>query len=1377
MARKGSQSKDRRQKGGDAGLQLVVGIGASAGGLDAIRGLFRGMPLGIGCSFVVAQHLDATRRSMMAELVGRETALTVVEATDGLPLQPDTVAIVPPGHLILVEGNEIRLPPLDRARVPPVTVDRLFQSIAAAWGDRGVGIILSGSGSDGTSGLRSLVEVGGLAIAQDPETAEHRGMPSSAIDAKTADLVLPVADMPSMLAHYLAAGRRPPVAELLARDEASAQCVEEAIDLISHYSRNDFRQYKRLTLLRRLDRRMNLRHIERLQDYVDLLKKDETELAAMAHDLLISVTCFFRNREAYDRMRYEVAPAMIRAGSADDPVRLWICGCATGEEAYTFAMIFHEALEAAGSPRRLQIFASDIDTAALAIARDGRYPANVAIDVEPARLTRFFVQGEQTYRIIKPIRDSIIFGEHNILSDPPFSQMDLISCQNVLIYIDSVAQERIMPLFHYALRPGGFLMLGPSETASGAASALFREHAEGERIYRRIDEAKVPTHKLAVPYPRQFPWRAYLGRTAPASDPTEPAPPPVGMVATALEAAVLINDDYEIQYFHGNTGPFLSPPAGVPSANLLTMAREGLGLHIRGLVHEARETRRRSLRPSVPMSGDGVPQSVRLTASWCGTDPPLCVVTFEELPDEPAQDMAADATLPALRALERELEATRHDLKSTIAELENSNESLRASHEEILAANEEMQSSNAELETSKEELQALNEELNTVNMELESKISEMREITADLENLINNTDMPILYLDETLNIRRYTPATKNLFNFRLGDIGRPITDFSLRTENADLDKIAATVLREEDPHESIVLLRDGRSLKQRVTPYRMAEDKVSGVVAAYSDVTDLVRAREDEAQQRGLIGAVLEQAADGIVVTDAAGRAILVNEAAVAMSEQGAAATQDRPPVVTTGLHWGRTVDSNGKPITLERHVSELASKGATIRNLRYHLVQSGRVLDIEASGSPVYDNDGKLIATVSMFRDISGELADQVRLAESEARYRSLLDCIPHGIFLKSREGRYAMMNPAVAEMFGTAWPTAAALTDRDLFPTELADLRERSDRAVTRSGERVDRDVLLPNGRTVHMVNGPYRDAAGEIRGVFGIVWDVTGERQREDDVKAARTAAETASAAKSSFLRGMSHDLRSPLNAIIGFAEALLTGIYGPIESDRQRESLESILQSGSYLLGIINQVLDIARMEAGALVLDRLPVNVPATIAKAAQIAIAGLAPPLAPVRFDLPDTLPAVDADDIRFAEVIVNLLSNALKWTPADGEVRVAAAATENGMLRLTVADTGAGMTPQQVEEAFEPFRTGNRDIMVTTEGRGGSSFGLGLVVVKQIVDLHGAVIALESRHGKGTEVTLDWPLANGSAAGRAPTPLSAAAASASPGAGEARSA
>ena len=411
-------------------------------------------------------------------------------------------------------------------------------------------------------------------------------------------------------------------------------------------------------------------------------------------------------------------------------------------------------------------------------------------------------------------------------------------------------------------------------------------------------------------------------------------------------------------------------------------------------------------------------------------------------------------------------------------------------------------------------------------------------------------------------------------------------------------------------------------------------------------------------------------------------------------------------------------------------------------------------------------------------FHDIGGEIADRRRLAESEARYRSLMACIPHGIFLKDQAGRYAMMNPAVAEMFAVAWPSEAAMTDRDVFPAELAELQERGDRTVTGSGQRVDRDLSLPSGRTVHMVSGPYRDAAGEIRGVFGIVWDVTGERQREDDVRAARTAAEDASAAKSSFLRGMSHDLRSPLNAIIGFAEALLTGIYGPIESDRQRESLESILQSGSYLLGIINQVLDIARMEAGALVLDRLPVDVAATVAKAAQIAIAGQSPPLAPVRFDFPETLPAVDADDIRFAEVMVNLLSNALKWTPPDGEVWVTATMTANGMLRLTISDTGAGMTPQQVDEAFEPFRTGTRDIMVTTEGRGGSSFGLGLVVVKQIVDLHGAAIGLESRYGEGTTVTLDWPITNGSGGGgRTSPPVSGPAASASPSAGAARSA
>ncbi len=1328
-------------------VRLVVGIGASAGGLEALRALFEGMPGGLGCCFLVAQHLDPNRPSLMADLIGREAVLPVAEAVDGQVLKPDTVAVLPPDRLMTVEGDHIRLGPLEGDRIPSVTIDRLFHSLAESCGERAVGIVLSGSGSDGTSGLRAIIEQGGLAVAQDPQTAEHGNMPGSAIAAKAVDLVLPVRDMPGMLSRYLAAGHRPTVAELVDQDASAVDRIEEAIDLINRHSQNDFRQYKRLTVLRRLDRRMSLRHIARLDDYVDLLKSDEDELAAMAHDLLISVTAFFRNRLMFEVLAREVAPALIRQRGPDEPVRIWVCGCATGEEAYTFAMVFLEALEALRSPRRLQIFASDIDTQALIVAREGRYPASIAAAVGPARLARFFVQSDQFFRVAKSVRDCIIFGEHNLLSDPPFSQMDLISCQNVLIYIDSPVQDRIMPLFHYALRPGGFLALGPAETATGAHE-LFREHANGEHLYRRIDDARVSATQMTVPFPRQFPWRTHSGRTPPAPEPAA-GPSPVALIANAIPAAVLINETYDIQYFHGDTGRYLSPAPGSPSANLLSMARPGLRLQVRGLVYEARETGQVARRHVLMDRETGPALTILLTAHWVPEDPPLCVVTFEEMPDLAVDGGAPQEGMPALQVLERELEATRHDLKSTIAELERSNENLRASHVEVLAVNEELQSSNEELETSKEELQALNEELSTVNSELENKITEMKQLTGDLENLIAATDMPILFLDRDANIRRYTPATQRLLNLRLGDIGRPIADFALPADSGDVDRMTGEVLRTRAAQETVLRLRDGRHLKQRITPYRTADGLIEGVVAVFTDVTDLVASREEEANQRSLLTAVLDQAADAIVVCDPVGNVLLVNQAAIAMSEHADTQPPTDLSLQLAELYWGRVFDADGRPMPLGDLIGARERHGETVHDLRCRLMQSHRTLDILVSGSPVYDAEQRLIATIASFRDITREVADQHQLAESEARYRSLLDCIPHGIFLKPEAGRYAMMNRAAADLFGTAWPFEEALHDRDVFPAPLARLQEDSDRRVMNTGKPIDRDFALPGGRTLHLVKGPYRDAANQVRGVFGVAWDVTRERQREHDLRTARQAAENASAAKSSFLRGMSHDLRSPLNAVIGFAEALLAGIYGPIDSDRQHEPLESILQSGGYLLGIINQVLDIARMESGAVVLEREPVDAAAAINKAAKIAPAGLKRPLAAIRLDLPADPVKVTADEVRFTEVIVNLLSNALKWTPPEGEVRIAfAEPVADGQVRLAVADTGSGMTGRQIAEAFEPFRTGERDIMITAEERDGSSFGLGLVVVKQIVDLHGATITIDSQPGEGTTVTLDWPAA-----------------------------
>ena len=819
----------------------IVGIGASAGGLDACRKFLAALPANCGMAFILIQHLDPTHESMMADLLASHTSMTVLQATDGLPLQTEHLYIIPPGtYLSVVNGGLHLSHPQARhgARLP---FDFLLQSMATACGPRAICVILSGTGADGSLGLSTVKEKGGLVIAQDPEEAGFGGMPRAAILTGDVDCVLPVAKVPELLAKHLLRSSDAQ-RKVLAQAKAEAR-LPEIIDLLRARTAHDFTLYKPGTLLRRIERRLIMAPagVTNVDRYIQILRSDPNELALLAKDLLINVTGFFRDQQVFDLLAAKIIPDLVQSHAPNKPIRIWIAGCSTGEETYSLAMLFREEITAAKLDIKLQVFASDADPDAVASAQEGLYPDTIETDISAARLARFFSKEEQHYRVSPELRASVVFTVQDVLSDPPFSRIDFVSCRNLLIYLRPEAQVKVLAVLHFALREDGILLLGTSETAD-AADDQFKIVSKPERIYRHIghgrpadfgflrgtsDGVRAPVRAAQGGAPSRQAILAELCR---------------GMVMdTYAPAAVLINRKHECLYSLGPTDRFLRVAPGHPTQDLLAMARQGVRTKLRSAIQRAGQDNTRVTITGGRTSEQGYPGTFSIAVQpFRSAGEELFLICFVDDPKTgPAPYKSAVANdLPRVAELEQELEATRTELQGAIHNLEFSGEEQKAINEEALSVQEEYQSTNEELLTSKEELQSLNEELTALNSQLQETLERQRTTANDLQNVLYSTDVATLFLDRSLNIRFFTPTTKALFAIIPSDIGRPLSDLSSLAMDGTLVIDAATVLRTLEPVEREIEARNGACFTRRVLPYRTQNDGVEGVVITYADITE-----------------------------------------------------------------------------------------------------------------------------------------------------------------------------------------------------------------------------------------------------------------------------------------------------------------------------------------------------------------------------------------------------------------------------------------------------------------------------------------------------------------------------------------------------------
>ncbi|MCS6242905.1 MAG: PAS domain-containing protein [Opitutus sp.] len=837
----------------------LIGVGASAGGLEAIDAFLRSVPLGANCAIVVVQHLDPTHKDFLPELLQKVTPLKVQRIQDGTRVRPDNVYVIPPNRDVSIKAGVLKLHVTDGAQAVRLPIDFFFSSLAEAQQEQSIGVVLSGMGSDGTAGAKAIKEHGGVVLVQDPTQAKFASMPSSVINAGLADVVAPVEGLFASLEQYL---QHVPLLlrPVTAYEPTEENSMEKVVQILRSHTGHDFSLYKRSTLYRRIERRMALHQLEKIERYVRFLSENPQEVDLLFRELLIGVTQFFRDPLLWETLKSQTLPGLLARDAGSPTLRAWIPGCSTGEEAYSLAMVFRETLDSlpGKSALTLKIFATDIDPDAVSKARQGLFPASITESVSAERLSRFFTKEPRGYRIAKEIREMIIFAPHNLIMSPPFTKLDLLSCRNLLIYFTAELQKKLIPLFHYCLNPGGVLVLGSAETI-GSFTDLFNPLDGPARVFQR-QENWLTGHRLEFPssYVAASLIPPHLESSADVGHDNLQHQAEQWLLKNQAPAAVLVTTKGDILYISGRTSRYLEPVAGKANWNLFAMVREGLSYPLHQAFEKiAGQTHSITTRSCKVDTGDSTCfvkatlQQITTKGALSG----LVMIVFSDGVD-PAQPQVQRRVKNAkgsdrLRELTQELAHMQQQLQTTREDMQTSQEELKSANEELQSANEELQSTNEELTTAQEEMQSLNEELQTVNGELEAKLTALASASEDMANLLNSTQIATLFLDGKLRVRSYTPHATALIHLIPSDVGRPVTDLASHLIYPEMMADAREVLRTLVPIEKALITQDGRWFALHVMPYRTMDNRIDGIVITFTDMTGV---RKLEKQLRETMG-------------------------------------------------------------------------------------------------------------------------------------------------------------------------------------------------------------------------------------------------------------------------------------------------------------------------------------------------------------------------------------------------------------------------------------------------------------------------------------------------------------------------------------------
>lgn len=1082
--------------------------------------------------------------------------MPVTQVTETLKVEPNHVYVIPPAkHLAMVDGH-IRLQEPERIRGKRVPIDLFFRTLGDAYGNHAVAVILSGTGSDGTLGIKRVKENGGIVLAQSPNDAEFNEMPRNAVNTKLVDVVLPVSELPEkILAIGEVAKRLEPLAEttddvepLDAPEEPKAKTpsdpLREILTVLKVLTGHDFSNYKRPTLLRRVARRLQVHELTDMESYVTLLRENNDEAQALLRDLLISVTNFFRDKEAFAALEQDIIPRLFVNKTSNDTVRVWSCGCATGEEAYSLAMLLSEYAGKQSDAPKIQIFASDISEEAIRVAREGRYDDSLVADMSPERLQRFFVKDGKGYRVKKEIRDLVLFAPHNVLRDPPFSRLELITCRNLLIYLNRDTQEKIFEVFHFALRPNGFLFLGSSESAESVTN-LFNILDKKNRLYQY---RPVPTPYTTLPMmPLPGKWEVKnIVDLKPLEQAASFGDLHFRLVEKLAPPSVLVDENYDIVHLSESAGRFLQMVGGQPTHDLLKVIHPSLRLDLRSVLLEARQTGGPSEARNVRFA-DG--EDIFLTLRVHGvktseTAQGFYLVIFDPTttPTAPAKSLEAeqaprrDAVTSVVGHLEEDLSRTRDQLRATIEQHETSVEELRASNEELQAINEELRSASEELETSKEELQSVNEELITVNHELKEKVDDLSRANSDLQNLMASTDIGTMFLDRALNIKFYTPSVGDLFNIIPSDVERPLAHLTHKLDYPNLSNDASEVLRTLQTVEREVKAND-RHYLVRLTPYRTLEDRIEGVVISFVDVSELTHTTEAlrvsehlSAQQTRTFDTSLAALTDFVYFFDKEGRFMYSN----------------RPLLELLGITLEDLIGKNFFDLNypdelaarLQGQIQHVLTTGETVRDETPFTSPKGEEGFYEYIFSPVLAPDGSVELVAGATRDVTERNRTEQALLAKEAELDTIINHTPFMLTRCTRDLRYRFVSPAYAAMIHRKPEDIAGRPIIEIMGEEgFKTIAPHVERVL--QGERVEYedevDFRSDGAPYLHVVYTPDRDETGNVVGWFASIVDITERKLAEEALRTSQQALQQSDKRKDEFLAVLAHELRNPLSPI--------------------------------------------------------------------------------------------------------------------------------------------------------------------------------------------------------------------------------------------------
>lgn len=867
----------------------IVGIGASAGGLEAFELFFRHTPAASGMAFVLVPHLAPNHASLLTEILQRATSMPVIEVQDQMQVSPNSVYIIPPNRDMAIFHGKLQLNVPEEPHAQRLPIDQFLRSLAEDQGDNAIGIILSGTGSDGTLGLRAIVGAGGVSLVQEPASAKYDSMPSSAIKAGYAHHILPVEKMAEVMVssariHEL---HQHGIQQEMPQSPATVSGMARILMQLRTSTGQDFSLYKKSTIGRRIERRMSQHNIEDTEVYARYLKENPAEVQILFKELLINVTSFFRDAEAFAVLQKDILPQLCKDKPADYVFRVWVTGCATGEEAYSIAILLREMMDETHHELKVQIYSTDLDDDAIAIARAGIYPLNIVQDVTPERLRRFFVKEDAGYRVKKEIREMVVFAVQNVIKEPPFTKLDLLSCRNLMIYLEPELQNRLILLFHYALKPGGILFLSPSESI-GNHTELFSPINRKWKFYLATHTSSSTRTVMTSP----LAWVKGSSGKAPEEIMKRNKEPNFAELSRRLliqyfaPASVITDLKGDTLYVHGETGKYLRPAPGEASLNVIEMAREGLELELRAAIHAVTSQGVPTLNREIQVKTNGgftaVGLSVRpLPGPEGGQN--LLLISFQDIATPHIKPKRKSSAKPAelgrIEELERELAYTKENLQATIQEQQASNEELKSTNEELQSTNEELQSTNEELETSKEELQSVNEELITVNAELQAKIEQLARMQNDMKNLHDNINIGTVFLDEHMIIRRFTREATKVYRLVPSDVGRPLADIKSDLKEEDLLTEAQTVLETLVPFEHEVRTNNGTWYLVRIQPYRTLDNVIEGVVLTFTDISQRIKAEAAVQHAREMAESIVDTIREPLLVLKADLQVVSANRA------------------------------------------------------------------------------------------------------------------------------------------------------------------------------------------------------------------------------------------------------------------------------------------------------------------------------------------------------------------------------------------------------------------------------------------------------------------------------------------------------------------